>query len=157
MRLLKIAVMVIAILSFVSVANASKSSTGTGSFTATSTVVNMRSAGPNTVFDSNVSFTATGLFAGTCVGPSHSVSLSNGKSTTHGSCTFTGSIGENSGTVIFRIQVMGEGASFQGRFVAGQGTEGLAGVHITGTFQGMGTGPTTSTGTYSANVQFNHS
>src|SRR5438093_6631121 len=154
MRFFEIVVMVMAILSCVSVANASKSSTGAGSFTATSTVVNMHSAGPNTVFDSNVSFTATGLFAGTCVGPSRSASLSNGKSTTHGSCTFTGSIGENSGTVIFRIQVMGEDASFQGRFVAGQGTEGLAGVHITGTFQGMGTGPTTSAGTDSATGQF---
>lgn len=154
MRFLKIALLAIAFLLMVSVANASKSSTGTGSFTATNNVVDMRSAGPNTVFDSMVSFTATGFFTGTCVGTSHSVSLSNGQSTTHGSCTFTGSIGDKSGTVSFRLQIAGEGASFQGRFVGGQGTGDLAGVHITGTFQGMGTGMTTSAGTYSANVQF---
>ncbi len=157
MRILKIALLALAFLSLVSVANASKSSTGTGSFTATSNVVNMRSAGPNTVFDSKVSFTATGFFTGTCVGTSHSVSRSNGQSTTHGSCTFTGSISDKSGTVIFRLQATGEGASFQGRFVGGQGSGGLAGLHITGTFQGMGTGVTTSAGTYSAKVHFSPS
>ncbi|SRR6266571_2970322 len=154
MRFLKIAVVIIVVFSLVSVANASNSSTGTGSFTATSTVTNMRIAGPNTVFDSQASFTATGLFAGTCVGTTHAVSVSNGLIITHGSCTFTGSISEKSGTIIFRLQITGEGASFQGRFVGGQGSGGLAGTHITGTFQGMGTGPTTSAGTYSANVQF---
>ncbi|HVH14670.1 MAG TPA: hypothetical protein VNA15_02985 [Candidatus Angelobacter sp.] len=154
---MKIALLAVAFLSMVSYANASKTSTGTGSFTATSNVVNMRSAGPNTVFDSKVSFTATGFFTGTCDGTSHSVSLLNGRSTSHGSCTFTGSIGDKSGTVIFRLQVTGEGASFQGRFVGGQGSGDLAGAHITGTFQGKGTSVTTSAGTYSANVQFSTS
>ena len=153
MRFLKIAVVIMVVFSLVSVANASNSSTGTGSFTAISTVMSMRSAGSNTVFDSQASFTVTGLFAGTCVGTTHAVSVSNGLIITHGSCTFTGSISEKSGTIIFRLQITGEGASFQGRFVGGQGSGGLAGSHITGTFQGMGTGPTTSAGTYSANVQ----
>ena len=157
MRFLKIAILAIAFLTLVPFANASRSSMGTGSFTATSTVVDMRGAGPNTVFTSDVSFTATGLFVGTCVGTSHSVSRSNGESTTHGSCTFTGSIGDKSGTVIFRLQVTGDGPSFQGRFVGGQGSGGLAGVHVIGTFQGMATGMTTSAGTYSARVQFSSS
>lgn len=157
MRFLKIAILAIAFLSLVPFANASRSSTGTGSFTATSTVVDTRVAGPNTIFQSHMSFTATGLFAGTCVGASHSVTRPNAEGNTHGSCTFTGSIGDKSGTIIFRLQATGDGPSFQGRFVGGQGSGALAGVHVTGTFQGMATGMTTSAGTYSARVQFSSS
>lgn len=157
MRLLKIVLLATAFLSLVSVAYASKPSTGTGNFTASSTVVNTRTAGENTVFDSKISFTATGMLAGTCVGTSHSVLLPNGHGTTHGVCTFNGSIMGKSGTVIFRFQATGEGASFQGRIVGGHGSGGLAGLHSTGTFQGMATGATTSAGTYSANVHFDPS
>jgi hypothetical protein len=153
MRFLKIALLAVAFLLLLPVANASRSSTGTGSFTTISTPVNVRSAGPNTVFDSKASFTATGFLAGTCVGTTHSVGRSNGQSTTHGSCIFTGSISDKSGTLTFRLEIRGVGASFQGRFVGVQGTGELAGVHISGTFQGMATGMTTSAGTYSASAQ----
>jgi len=154
---LKMALLAVAFLSLLPVANASRSSTGTGSFTATSTTMNVRSAGPNTVIDSQSSFTATGFFTGTCVGTTRSVGRSNGQSTAHGSCTFTGTIGDKSGTLVFRLEFTGVGASFQGRFVGVQGSGGLAGVHVSGTFQGMATGMTTSAGTYSASARFSSS
>lgn len=161
MRLLKLVLLTIALLSLVSVANATKSSAGTGSFTSSSSIVHMRNAGENIVLDTKFTLTLTGIFTGKCVGTSHSVMLPDGHATAHGVCTFTGSMrggesGGPSGTAVLRFQAIGEGASFQGHDVIEQGTAGLAGIHATGTFQGMTTGAT-SEGTYSANVHFHPS
>ena len=158
MRLLKILLLAMTFFSLVSVANASKPSTGTGSFTSsTSSVVSMRTAGENILLNGKFTLTITGIMAGTCGGTSHSVMLPNGHGTTHGSCTFTGSVGDRTGTAVLRFQATGQGVSFQGRDVIEQGTAGLAGLHGTGTFQGMATGATTSAGTYSTNVHFDPS
>ena len=157
MRLLNIVVLSLALLSLVSVASASKSSTGTGSFTTSSSGVHVRTAGENTVTDAKFTLTITGILTGTCVGTSRAVMLPSGHGTTHGSCTFTGSVGHSSGTAVLRFQATGQGVSFQGRDVIEQGTAGLAGLHATGTFQGMATGATTSAGTYSTNFHFDPS
>ena len=156
-RLLKIVVMSLALLSLVSIANASKSLTGTGSFTTSASGANTRTAGENTITDSKFTLTITGILTGTCVGTSHAVMLPTGHSTTQGSCTFTGSVGDSSGTAVLRFRATGQGVSFQGRDVIEHGTAGLAGLHATGTFQGMATGATTSAGTYSTNFHFDPS
>ncbi len=156
MRKLRALIVLLIALTFVpifSIAHASRPSNGSGGFTSTSTPTNVRMAGPNTIIHATASFTATGTFAGTCDGTSDAVTLANGRAITHGVCTFTGSVNDKSGTAVFRFQATGQGTSFHGTFVLGDGSGGLAGLHVTGTFQGMATGPSSAMGTYTAQVR----
>ena len=145
--------LVMAVVPLFSMAHASRPSNGSGGFTATSTPTNVRMAGPNTIVHAKSSFTATGTFAGPCDGTTDAVTLASGRAITHGVCTFTGSVNDKSGTAVFRFQATGQGPSFHGTFVLGDGSGGLAGLHATGTFRGMAIGPGSSMGTYTAQVE----
>ncbi len=153
LRALMVLLIAVTVVPIFSIAHASRPSNGSGGFTSTSMPMNVRMAGPNTLIHAKSSFTSTGTFAGTCDGTSDAVTLARGRAITHGVCTFTGSVNDKSGTAVFRFQATGRGTSFHGTFVVGDGSGGLAGLHATGTFQGMATGPTSSMGTYTAQVQ----
>lgn len=156
MRFLKILILALALLAPVAVAHATKPSEATGNFTATTAITSMRTAGENTIFEAKATFTATGAFVGTCVGTTRGLIRPDGQELTHGSCTFTASMGEqpNAGTAVFKLESFGQGTSFHGHFVAGHGTGILAGLHAEGTFQGKATGATTSAGTYDGEMHF---
>src|SRR6266702_4084840 len=68
--------------------------------------------------------------------------------------TFTGTVNGISGTVVISGSSTGTGATGSGQFVVELGTAGLSGLHAQGTFQPTVTGPTTVTGTYSLQYDF---
>ena len=129
-------------------AYATRPSSGSGTFTATNGAPTARSAGGNMIITHSVMFTITGAIAGTCKGQERDVVHADGTLEFHGMCTFTGSAGEKSGTTIDRYNGKGTMASFEGRFVVGQGTGGLDGLHGVGAFEASANGEGTSTGTY---------
>jgi len=129
-------------------AYATRPSSGSGTFTATNGAPTARSAGGNMIITHSVMFTITGAIAGTCKGEERDVVHPDGTTTFHGSCTFTGSAGEKSGTTIDRYNGKASMNSLEGRFVVGQGTAGLEGFHGVGTFKGTANAEGTTTGTY---------
>lgn len=162
MRLFKtlIIILALALLAPVALAHATTPSEASGHFTATNTATDTRTAGPNTVLESKITFTSTGTFVGTCVGTSHSVIQPDGHATMHGECTFTVTSGEGgtpTGTAIFTLQSFGDGTTFHGQFVGGHGTGPLAGLHTEGTFDGTTTANGNSSGAYSGEVHFDPS
>ncbi len=105
----------------------------------------------------SVTFNIAGPSAGTCAGEERDVIHPDGTITFQGTCTFTGMVKGKSGTARERYTGTGAGTSFQGHFVILSGTDGLTNLRAEGTFQGMSTGPTSSTGTYSMGLHFDHS
>ena|SRR2546425_11356092 len=136
------------------VAYAAPTSAG-GSFTVSNSPPTARAAGGNMILTYDSSFTSTGTFVGTCSGLAVTVTHADGTVNTRARCTFSGTVGDKSGTALFHIVAQGQGSSFQGHFtlLAG-GTGGLAGLRGEGSFSGTATGPLTSTGTYTGHVNF---
>src|SRR5438445_10668590 len=108
-------------------AYATQPTSGSGTFTATNGAPTARLAGGNMIITHSVMFTITGAIAGTCKGQERDVVHADGTLEFHGTCTFTGSAGETSGTTTERYNGEGTIASFAGRFVVGHGTGGLEG------------------------------
>src|SRR5438445_12799611 len=129
-------------------AYATQPRSGSGTFTATNGAPHVRSAGGNMIITHSVMFTITGAIAGTCKGEERDVVHPDGTTTFHGSCTFTGSSGEKSGTTIDRTNGKASMNSLEGRFVVVQGTAGLTELHGVATLQGTATAEVTTTATY---------
>ena len=129
-------------------AYAKQPSSGSGTFTATNGAPHVRSAGGNMIITHSVMFTITGTIAGTCKGQERDVVHADGTLEFHGTCSFTGSAGEKSGTTVDLYNGRGNMASFAGRFVVGHGTGGLEGFHGVGTFKASANGEGGTTGTY---------
>jgi len=109
--------------------------------------------GGNMILTYDGSFTSTGTFVGTCSGQEVTVVHPDGTTNTRATCTFTGTVGDKSGTLMFLTVAQGQGSSFHGHFtlLAG-GTGGLANLRGEGSFSGAATGPLTSAGTYTGHV-----
>src|SRR5690349_8487655 len=97
-----------------------------------------RQVGDNLIITFNVTGTSTGTFVGSFVGTEMQVVHRDGSINLHGSLVLTGSIGNNSGTLIFTYEGIGDAVtgheSLHG--VGGHGTDGLAGVHVNLTLEG---------------------
>src|SRR6266705_3254988 len=126
-----------------------------GSFTVSNSPPTARAAGGNMILTYDASFTATGTFVGTCSGQEVTVVHPDGTANTRATCTFTGTVGDKSGTLMFLTVAQGQGSAFHGHFtlLAG-GTGGLANLRGEGSFSGAATGPLTSAGTYTGHVNF---
>jgi hypothetical protein len=97
-----------------------------------------RQVGENLIITFNVTGTATGTFTGSFVGIEMDVVHRDGSINLHGSLVFTGSVGNNSGTLIFTYEGIGNAVTGHENLhaVGRQGTDGLAGVHVNATLEG---------------------
>lgn len=92
-------------------------------------------------------FTATGVWTGTVNGVAdyelRAVIHPNGNQNAQGSGTFTGTVDGRTGTAAVVITGTGDGATAwqHGQVVMGHGTDGLAGLHFQGTWEGPYGGP----------------
>src|SRR5256712_12205661 len=125
-----------------------------GSFTMNNSPPTAWGAGGNMILTYDSAFTSTGTFVGTCSGQVVTVTHADGTANTKATCTFTGTVGDKSGTVMFHIVAQGRGSSFQGHFTLLAGTGGLASLRGEGPFSGTATGPLTSVGTYTGHINF---
>jgi len=126
-----------------------------GSFTVSNSPPTARAAGGNMILTYDSSFTSTGTFVGTCSGQAVTVTHADGTANTKATCTFTGTVGDKSGTAVFHIVAQGKGSSFRGQFtILAGGTGGLANLRGEGPFSGTATGPLTSAGTYTGQTNF---
>jgi hypothetical protein len=94
--------------------------------------------GDNLIITFNVTGTATGTFVGSFVGTEMQVVHRDGSINLHGSVVETGSIGNNSGTLIFTYEGIGNVVTHHESLhgVAGHGTGGLAGMYLNLTLEG---------------------
>src|SRR5207245_2656700 len=127
----------------------------TGSFPLSTSPPTAQAAGGNMILTYDSSFTSTGTFVGTCSGQAVTVTHADGTANTKATCTFTGTVGDKSGTAMFHIVAQGKGSSFRGHFtILAGGTGGLANLRGEGRFSGTATGPLTSAGTYTGQINF---
>ena len=98
-----------------------------------------RQVGDNLIITFNVTGTATGTFTGSFVGTEMQVVHRDGSINLHGSLVFTGSVGNNSGTLIFTYEGIGNALNGHETLhaVGRQGTDGLAGVHVNAMLEGQ--------------------
>ena len=135
-------------------AHASTSSPGSGSFTATGEVISVQQADGNTIVTATEVQTLTGVLTGTRVASGTMTFHPDGTFTAHDSGTFTGTIDGRTGTITISGASSGTGGTGTGQIVGDQGTGGLAGLHLQGTFQPVVTSATTAKGTYSIQFHF---
>jgi hypothetical protein len=133
-------------------ANASTLSSGNGTFTATGEVISVQQADGNTIVTATEVQTLTGALAGTRVASGIMIFHPDGTFTAHDTGTFTGTIDGRAGSITISGGSLGTGNTGSGQIVGDQGTGGLPGLHLQGTFQPVVTGPTTAEGTYA--IQF---
>ena len=133
-------------------ASATTSTSVTGSFTASFTVLSVTSADGNTIIVVSETATLTGPFTGTRIAQGSEIIHPDGSFNAHDTGTFTGTVNGISGTLVITGESTGLGANGAGDFVVGQGTGGLEGFHAQGPFHFTATGPTTTTGTYSVQL-----
>src|SRR5262245_53115258 len=97
-----------------------------------------RQVGENLIITFNVTGTSTGTVTGSFVGTEMDVVHRDGSINLHGSLVFTGSINNNSGTLMTTYEGIGNAVtgheSLHG--VGGHGTDGLAGMHVNITLEG---------------------
>src|SRR6266487_3342591 len=74
-----------------------------GSFTVSNSPPTARAAGGNMILTYDSAFTATGTFVGTCSGQAVTVTHADGTANTKATCTFTGMVGDKSGTAVFHL------------------------------------------------------
>ncbi len=120
-----------------------------------------RQVGENLIITFNVTGTGTGTLAGSFIGTELDVVHRDGSITLEGSLVFTGSVGGNSGTLLFTYT--GIGNFYTGhetlRSAGTQGTLGLSGVYVNITLEGD-VGPpapgcfSSGAGTYTGQVVF---
>jgi hypothetical protein len=136
------------------VANASTLSSGSGSFTAAGEIVSIKQADGNTIVTATEVQTLTGALTGTRVASGITIFHPDGTFTAHDTGTFTGTVDGRTGSITISGASTGTGNTGNGQIVGDQGTGGLAGLHLQGTFQPTVTGPTTADGTYSIQFHF---
>lgn len=135
-------------------ANASTLSSGNGSFTATGEVISVQQADGNTIVTATEVQTLTGVLTGTRVASGTMTFHPDGTFTAHDTGTFTGTIGGRTGSITISGASTGTGNTGTGQIVGDQGTGGLAGLHLQGTFQPVVTSATTAEGTYAIQFHF---
>ena len=120
-----------------------------------------RQVGDNLIITFNVTGTSTGTFTGSFVGTEMQVVHSDGSINLHGSLVLTGSIGNSSGTLVFTYEGIGNAVTGHETLhgVGGQGTDGLAGVHVNLTLEGDVGAPNpgcdlSGAGTYTGQILF---
>ncbi len=117
-----------------------------GEFSPCFNIADIQFAGPNTIITWHVTASITGDFTGCLDGTERDVIESDGYIRLQGSATFTSSV--DSATLMFTYSGEGNANPFQtvhgllpgeesAQFVAGQGTNDLAGLHVWGTFHGF--------------------
>src|SRR6266571_3960034 len=154
MKTLRILLALLSPILLLPVAYAAPTSAG-GSFTVSNSPPTTRAAGGNMILTYDSAFTSTGTFVGTCSGPAVTVTHPDGTANTKATCTFTGTVGDKSGTAVFHIVAQGKGSSFRGHFtILAGGTGGLVSLRGDGPFSGTATGPLTSAGTYTGEMNF---
>ena len=133
------------------VASASTPMTASGNFTAGApSNVQTRSEGGNMFTSYDITFSLTGDISGRCTGSETIVAHPDGSVTLQGTCTFNGSIGQKSGMSDFRFNGFGTFSSLTGTFGNTNGSGGLAGLHVQGTFLST----QANAGSYSATFHF---
>ncbi len=120
----------------------------TGGFTASFTVLSLRSSDGNTIINVGETATLTGPFTGTRTAVGFEIIHPDGTLNAHD----TGTVNGMSGTLVITGDSTGFGAAGSGQFTVGQGTAGLECSHAQGPFQLTATGPTTTIDIYT--VQF---
>jgi len=122
-----------------------------------------RQVGENVIIMFNISGTLTDTFTGSFVGTELDVVHRDGSITKHGSFVFTGSVTGRSGTGTLHVTFEGIGNAVTGHEtlhgVGGQGTDGLAGVHVNLTLEGDVGAPNqgcdrSGAGTYTGQILF---
>ncbi len=158
MKVLKAALAALPLLALLLVvpagADASALSTGSGSFTATGEVISVHQADGNTIVTATEVQALTGVLTGTRVASGTMTFHPDGTFTAHDTGTFTGTIDGRTGSITISGASTGTGNTGTGQLVGDQGTGGLAGLHLQGTFQPMVTSATTAEGTYAIQFHF---
>ena len=97
-----------------------------------------RQVGENFIVTFDVTGWIDGTLAGSAVGTEMDVVHRDGSINLHGSLVLTGSVGNNSGTLIFTYEGIGNAVTGHENLhgVGGHGTDGLAGVHVNITLEG---------------------
>ena len=120
-----------------------------------------RQVGDNLIITFNVTGTSTGTFVGSFVGTEMQVVHRDGSINLHGSLVLTGQINNNSGSLVFTYEGIGNAVTGHEnlRFAARQGTGNLAGVYLEGTAEGDLGAPNpgcdvSGAGTYNGHVVF---
>jgi hypothetical protein len=135
-------------------ANASTLESGTGSFTATGTVISVKHVDGNTIVTATEVQPLTGVLTGVRVAEGITIFHANGTFEAHDTGTFTGTVDGKTGTITISGASSGVGNTGDGTIVGYNGTGGLAGLHLQGTFQPMITGPTTAEGPIQVQYHF---
>jgi hypothetical protein len=109
----------------------------------------------------NVTGTATGTFTGSFTGTEMQVVHRDGSINLHGSLVLTGQVDNNSGTLVFTYEGIGNAVTGHETLhgVGGQGTDGLAGVYVNLTLEGDVGAPNpgcdlSGAGTYTGQILF---
>ena len=117
--------------------------------------------GDNLIIIFNVTGTGTGTFTGSFVGTEMDVVHPDGSINLHGSIVFNGQVGNNSGSLVFTYEGIGNAVTGHENLhaVGGHGTDGLAGVHANITLEGDVGAPNpgcdlSGTGTYNGQILF---
>ena len=120
-----------------------------------------RQVGDNLIITFNVTGTSTGTFVGSIVGTEMQVVHRDGSINLHGSSVLTGQIDNNSGTLVFTYEGIGNAVTGHEilRVAGTQGTGALSGVHLQLTAEGDVGAPSpgcalSGTGTYNGQVLF---
>lgn len=135
-------------------ANASTLESGTGSFTATGDVISIKQVDGNTIVTATEVQPLTGVLTGVRVAEGITIFHANGTFEAHDTGTFTGTVDGRTGTLTISGASSGAGNTGDGTIVGYNGTGGLAGLHLQGTFQPVITGPTTAEGPIQVQYHF---
>src|SRR6266581_6962425 len=97
-----------------------------------------RQVGDNLIITFNVTGTSTGTFTGSFTGTEMQVVHRDGSINLHGSLVLTGQVDNNSGTLVFTYEGIGNAVTGHENLhgVGTQGTGGLAGVYVNLTLEG---------------------
>ncbi len=117
--------------------------------------------GDNLIITFNVTGTSTGTFVGSFVGTEMQVVHRDGSINLHGSLVLTGQVDNNSGTLVFTYEGIGNAVTGHENLhgVGTQGTGGLAGVYVNLTLEGDVGAPNpgcdlSGAGTYTGRILF---
>jgi hypothetical protein len=135
-------------------ASASTLEHGTGYFTATGDILSVKHVDGNTIVTATEVQPLTGVLNGVRVAEGITIFHANGTFEAHDTGTFTGTVDGKYGTLTISGASSGTGTTGNGTIVGYNGTAGLAGLHLEGTFQPMITGATTAEGPIQANYHF---
>ena len=135
-------------------ANASTLESGTGFFTGTGEIISIKHADGNTIVTATEVQPLTGVLTGVRVAEGITIFHADGTFEAHDTGTFTGTVDGKTGTLTISGASSGVGNTGEGTIVGTHGTDGLAGLHLHGTFQPVITGPTTAEGPIQVQYQF---